>query len=79
MADNTVQQPALASPPTTAQGTSAAPWFLAAGNAAISLTSQNSALNEQTNGVAADLTNQNSTLAAAVAAIVTALNAKPTA
>lgn len=66
--------------PTTA--TPSAPWFSVAQspqNSGQSLTSQRTALNEQTTGVANDLGGQNDDVVTALGTITTALNAKPAA
>lgn len=62
--------------------TSSTPWFAVAQSpqtSGQSLTSQRTALNEQTTGVANDLGGQNDDVVAALGTITTALNAKPAA
>jgi hypothetical protein len=70
----------MATDPTTA--TSSTPWFTTApGTSAsgISITPQRTALNEQTTGIANDLSSQSTSLLSSLASIVTNLNAKPAA
>lgn len=58
------------------------PWFAVTPSAqgtGQSITSQRTALNEQTNSVAADLSGNNTDVIAGLNAITTALNAKPAA
>lgn len=64
------------------KATASAPWFSVGPDAqgsGQSLTSQRTALNEQTSGVAADLSSQNGDVATGLDSIITAINAKPSA
>lgn len=64
-----------------ATATSSQPWFVTAAGEGTgqSITAQRTALNEQTTGVANDLSGQNTSTTTALNAILTSLNNKPSA